>query len=107
MRTISKRGLLAACLWAGAAVAAVAFSDSALLRVALGAPVVFLVPGHTVLRAIGVSTTSALQHIVYAVGASLAVGIAGGFALNAAGSLTPLGWALWFWTVTAPAALVA
>ncbi|TIV31002.1 MAG: hypothetical protein E5V99_15790, partial [Mesorhizobium sp.] len=82
MRTISKRGLLAACLWAGAAVAAVAFSDSALLRVALGAPVVFLVPGHTVFRAIGVSTTSALQHIVYAVGASLAVGIAGGFALN-------------------------
>ncbi|RWE84615.1 MAG: DUF1616 domain-containing protein [Mesorhizobium sp.] len=107
MRTISKRDLLAACLWAGAAVAAVAFSDSALLRVALGAPVVFLVPGHTVLRAIGVSTTSALQHIVYAVGASLAVGIAGGFALNAAGSLTPLGWALWFWTVTAAAALVA
>ncbi|MER8779073.1 hypothetical protein [Mesorhizobium sp. M0220] len=68
---------------------------------------VFLVSGHTVLRAIGVRTTSALQHFVYAVGASLAAGIAGGFALNAAGFLTPLGWAVWFWAVTAAAALVA
>ncbi|MER9801133.1 DUF1616 domain-containing protein [Mesorhizobium sp. M0142] len=68
---------------------------------------VFLVSGHTVLRAIGIRTTSALQHLVYAVGASLAAGIAGGFALNAAGFLTPLGWALWFWALTATAALVA
>ncbi|MER8716063.1 MULTISPECIES: hypothetical protein [unclassified Mesorhizobium] len=68
---------------------------------------VFLVSGHTVLRAIGVRTTSALEHFVYAVGASLAASIAGGFALNAAGFLTPLGWAVWFWAVTAAAALVA
>lgn len=107
MRLRSKRDLLAACLWAGATVAAVAVSDSLLLRTALGAPMVFLVSGHTVLRAIGVRTTSALEHFVYAVGASLAAGIAGGFALNAAGFLTPLGWAVWFWAVTAAAALVA
>ncbi|BCG96174.1 hypothetical protein [Mesorhizobium sp. 131-2-1] len=107
MKTRSKRDLLAACLWAGAAVAAVAASDSVLLRTVLGAPMVFLVSGHTVLRAIGVRTTCASQHLVYAVGASLAAGIAGGFALNAAGFLTPLGWALWFWVVTAAAALVA
>ncbi|MGX5800350.1 hypothetical protein ACWGS9_03815 [Bradyrhizobium sp. Arg314] len=87
--------------------AAVVVSDSLLLRTALGAPMVFLVSGHTVLRAIGVRTTSVLQHLVYAVGANLAAGIAGGFALNAAGSLTPLGWALWFCAVTAAAALVA
>ncbi|TIT16769.1 MAG: hypothetical protein E5W98_01760 [Mesorhizobium sp.] len=87
--------------------AAVAVSDSLLIRTALGAPMVFLVSGHTVLRAIGVRTTSALQHLVYAVGASLAAGIAGGFALNAAGFLTPLGWAVWFWAVTVAAALVA
>ncbi|MER8406068.1 hypothetical protein NKH16_15155 [Mesorhizobium sp. M1307] len=107
MRIPSNRDLLAACLWAGAAVAAVAVSDSLLIRTALGAPMVFLVSGHTVLRAIGVRTRSALQHFVYAVGASLAAGIAGGFALNAAGFLTPLGWALWFWAVTAAATLVA
>ncbi|TIU18057.1 MAG: hypothetical protein E5W49_18530, partial [Mesorhizobium sp.] len=87
--------------------AAVAVSDSLLIRTALGAPMVFLVSGHTVLRAIGVRTTSALQHLVYAVGANLAAGIAGGFALNAAGFLTPLGWAVWFWAVTVAAALVA
>lgn len=107
MRIPSNRDLLAACLWAGAAVAAVAVSDSLLLRTVLGAPMVFLVSGHTVLRAIGVRTTSSLQHLVYAVGASLAAGIAGGFVLNAAGFITPLGWALWFWAVTAAAALVA
>lgn len=107
MGICSKRDLLVACLWAGAAVAAVAVSDSLLLRTALGVPMVFLISGHTVLRAIGVRTTSALQHVVYAVGASLAAGIAGGFALNAAGLLMPLGWALWFWAVTAAAALVA
>ncbi|MER8784747.1 DUF1616 domain-containing protein [Mesorhizobium sp. M1006] len=87
--------------------AAVAVSDSLVLRTALGAPMVFLVSGHTVLRAIGVRTTSALEHFVYAVGASLATGIGGGFALNAAGFLTPFGWAVWFWAVTTAAALVA
>ncbi|MER8548157.1 hypothetical protein NKH41_20850 [Mesorhizobium sp. M1169] len=68
---------------------------------------VLLVSGHAVLRALGVRTTSASEHLVYAVGASLAAGIAGGFALNAVGFLTPLGWAVWFGTVTAAAALVA
>ncbi|MDN5001388.1 hypothetical protein ACFQZO_10885 [Bradyrhizobium sp. GCM10027634] len=47
------------------------------------------------------------QHLAYAVGASLAVGVAGGFALNATHFLTPLGWALWFWVVTAGTSLVA
>lgn len=103
----SNRDLLAACLWAAATVAAVAVSDSVFLRTFLGAPIVFLVSGHAILRAIGVRTTSVLQHLAYAVGASLAAGIAGGFALNAAGFLTPLGWAMWFSAVTADAALVA
>ena len=107
MRIPDNRDLPAACLWAGATVAAVAVSDSLLLRTALGAPMVFLVSGHVVLRALGVTTTSVSEHLVYAVGASLAAGIAGGFALNATGFLTPLGWAVWFWTVTAAAALVA
>ncbi|MER9248428.1 hypothetical protein [Mesorhizobium sp. M0590] len=68
---------------------------------------VLLVSGHTVLRAIGIRTTCVSEHLAYAIGASLAAGIAGGFALNAAGFLTPLGWAVWFWAVTAGAALVA
>jgi hypothetical protein len=78
-----------------------------LLRTVLAAPMVLLVSGHAVLRAIRVRTASMSEHLAYAVGASLASGIAGGFALNAAGFLTPLGWAVWFWAVTAGAALVA
>src|SRR5258708_14856963 len=99
----SNRDLLVACLWAAATVAAVAVSDGVLLRTVLGAPMVLLVSGHAVLRAIGVKTTSVSEHLAYAVGASLAAGIAGGFALNAASFLTPLGWAVWFWAVTAVA----
>lgn len=99
--------LRAACLWAAATLVAVAISDSLLLRTILSAPMVLLVSGHAVLRAIGIRTTSISEHLAYAVGASLAVGIAGGFALNAAGFLTPLGWAIWFCAITIGAALVA
>jgi uncharacterized membrane protein len=107
MGSPSNRDLLAACLWAAAMIAAVAVSENLLLRTVLGAPLVLLVSGHAVLRAIGVRTTSVSEHLAYAVGASLAAGIAGGIALNAAGFLMPLGWAVWFWAVTAAAALVA
>jgi uncharacterized membrane protein len=103
----SNRDLRAAFLWAVATLAAVAISDSLLLRTILGAPIVFFVSGHALLRAIGIRTTSASEHLTYAVGASLAVGIAGGFALNATGFLRPLGWAIWFCAITIGAALVA
>jgi uncharacterized membrane protein len=103
----SNRDLSAACVWATAMMAAVVVSDSVLLRAILGLPMVFLVPGHTVLRAIGVKTASVPEHLAYAVGASLAFGIAGGLILNATGFLTPLGWAIWFWAITLGASLVA
>jgi uncharacterized membrane protein len=103
----SNRDLSAACVWATATMAAVVVGDSVLLRAILGVPMVFLVPGHTVLRAIGVKTASVPEHLAYAVGASLASGIAGGLVLNAIGFLTPLGWAIWFWSVTVGASLVA
>jgi hypothetical protein len=107
MRIPNKWDLPVASLWAAATVAAVAVSDSLFLRTVLGAPMVFLVSGHSMLRALAVRTTSLSEHLAYAVGASLAAGIAGGFVLNAAGSLTPLGWAVWFWAVATAAALVA
>lgn len=103
----SNRDLLAACVWAVVMLAAVAVSDSLFLRTILGAPMVFLVSGHTVLRAIGIRTTSVSEHLAYAVGTSLAIGIAGGFALNVIGFLGPLGWAIWFCAITIGAALVA
>lgn len=103
----SNRDLSAACVWATAAIAAVAVGDHVLLRAILGLPMVFFVPGHTVLRAIGVKIASASEHVACAVGASLAFGIAGGLVLNAIGFLTPLGWAIWFWTITLGASLIA
>ncbi|MBR0973075.1 hypothetical protein [Bradyrhizobium japonicum] len=103
----SSRDLLATCVWAAVTLAAVAVSDSLFLRTILGAPIVFLVSGHAVLRAIGIRTTSVSEHLAYAVGTSLAIGIAGGFALNTAGFLGPPGWAIWFCAITIGAALVA
>ncbi|MGY8635125.1 hypothetical protein RAD15_21855 [Bradyrhizobium sp. 14AA] len=103
----SHRDLLVSFLWALATLAAVCLSSSLLLRTVLGAPMVFFVSGHATLRAIGIKTTSLSEHLAYAVGTSLAVGIAGGFVLNAAGFLTPLGWAVWFCAITLGATLVA
>ncbi len=101
------RDLSAACVWATAMLAAVAVSDSVALRAVLGVPVVLLIAGHAMLRALGVRAASLPEHLAYAVGASLAAGIAGGLVLNLAGLLTPLGWAVWFWAVTLGASLAA
>src|ERR1700761_6724232 len=103
----SSRDLSAACIWATATMAAVAIGDSMLMRTILGLPMVFFVPGHAMLRAIGVRTDSVPEHFAYAVGASFAFGIAGGLVLHVAGFLTPLGWATWFWAVTLGASLIA
>jgi hypothetical protein len=103
----SNRDLSAACVWATAMMTAVAVGDGALLRTILSLPMMFLIPGHAVLRAVGVKTASVPEHLAYAVGASLASGIAGGLVLNAIGFLTPLGWAIWFWAITLGASLIA
>ncbi|WP_338830916.1 hypothetical protein [Bradyrhizobium sp. 27S5] len=106
MPSPDKRDLFGACLWAGATVALVAASDSTFLRFILGVPMVLLISGHVVLRVIGVRNSSLSEHLVCSIGASLAVTIAGGFVLNAIGSLTPLGWAFWYLAVTTGAMLL-
>jgi len=107
MKIPSQRDLRAALLWAIVMLAAVGLSSNVLLRTVLVAPMVFFVSGHAMLRAIGIKTSSLSEHLAYAVGASLVIGISGGFILNAAGLLTPLGWASWFCAITVAAALVA
>lgn len=101
------RDLVAACLWAAATAVVVVVSDNALLRAVLGVPTILFVMGHPLVRALGVRTRSALEHLICAIGASLAAAVAGGFALNLVGLLTPLGWAGWFCVVTTGASLVA
>ena len=103
----SHRDLRAACLWAVATLVTVVVSDSVFLRTIVGAPMVLLVSGHAMLRALGIRTNSVSEHLTFAVGASLAVAIVGGFALNAIDFLTPLGWAIWLFTIAIGAALVA
>jgi uncharacterized membrane protein len=107
MDMTDNRDLVTACLWAVATMVMVAITDSVLFRAVLGVPMAFFVPGHVLLRAIGMRTSSALEHCIYAVGASLAAGVVGGFALNVVNWLTPLGWAVWFLAVTAGASWIA
>jgi uncharacterized membrane protein len=107
MNVRSLRELSAACVWATALVAAATVSNSVLERAILGLPMVLFIPGHVLLRGVGIRTTSLAEHLAYAVGTSLAAGIAGGLILNLLGFLTPLGWAVWFWAVTLGASIMA
>jgi hypothetical protein len=84
----------------------VAVFDGGFVRTVLGLPMVVLISGHTLLRAIGAKTASRAEHLDYAVGASL-TGIAGGFALNAVDFVTSAGWATWYVVVAATASAVA
>jgi hypothetical protein len=106
MSAADDRDLRFACLWATALALAVALFDGGLVRTLLGLPMALLIAGHAPLRALGVRTETVGQHVIYAVGASFAVGILGGFVLNALGRLTPGGWAMWYWTATVAASVV-
>jgi uncharacterized membrane protein len=101
------RDLRGACFWAIALAIAVAVFDGAAVRMLLGLPMVLLISGHTLLRAIGVRADSLAEHLIYAIGASLVAGIAGGFVLNAAGIMTPMGWAIWYVVVVTAASALA
>jgi hypothetical protein len=107
MRAAKNCDIVASSLWAGLAVGAVCLTDSSVLRMALSVPLVFLIVGHTVIRALGVPTTTLTQHLTYAVAASLAACILGGFALHFAHGLNPTGWVIWLWAVTIVATLIA
>ena len=78
------------------------------IRLMLSLPVVFFLTGHTVLRAIKpVHTAGLLEHSVFAVGASIAVCVGGGFLLNTVSMLNPVGWAIWLIAVNGVAAVIA
>lgn len=107
MRPHSNLDLLGACLWASIALTVVAISNDMMFRTVLCAPLVFLLSGHAMVRALGFRTTSLSEHLACSIGASLAAAIAGGFVLNAFHSLTPLGWAVWFCVIIVGASLAA
>jgi hypothetical protein len=75
-------------------------------RLVLAAPLLLWLTGHVLLRSIGPIRTSLLEHTAHAVGASIAICVAGGFVLYSISSPTPIGWAVWLVLVTGTALLV-
>jgi hypothetical protein len=108
----SNRDLKAVVIWTVAMLLVVVTTDaetvlSVCLRVLIAIPLVLLLTGHMILRAIPFTAPSLLEHTVYAVGLSIAACIGGGFVLNAISLLTPLGWAIWFVVITGTTAWIA
>lgn len=101
------RDLKAACLWALATLLIVLVLDDAPIRIVMSAPLLLFVTGHAALRAVGPFGASLPERVVYAIGASIAICLAGGFFLNWIGHLTPRGWAFWLVAVTGLATFVA
>ena len=99
--------LFAAAMWAVAAFIAVTLTHSVPVRLILAVPLVLFVPGHVLLRALGLNAASLAAQCTYAVGASIAVTLVGGLALNLVSGLTPLGWAGWFAVFTLALCCVA
>lgn len=107
MAAASGNWLTIACLWALATLLAVVLVDSVALRGILSAPLLLFVTGDALLAALAVPMASRLERTVYAVGASIALCVAGGFLLNWVDCLTPTGWAVWLALTTIAAAFVA
>jgi uncharacterized membrane protein len=107
--SVSKRvDLTAGFCWAVLVLLAVLVTDNFIIRLIVSLPLVILLTGHTVLRAIKpLQTAELLEHSVFAVGASTAVCVGGGFLLNTVSMLNPVGWAIWLIAVNGIAALVA
>ena len=100
--------LTAGFWWALLLLFAVLVTDNFVIRLLLSLPLVFLLTGHTVLRAVKpVQTTELLEHLLFAAGASIAICVGGGFLLNTISMLNPVGWAMWFIAVNGVAALIA
>lgn len=106
MRATRHPDLAVAGIWAAATLLVLSITDSSWLRAAISAPLLFFLPGHVFVRAIGLRAGSAAEHVVYAIGASIAICVAGGLALDWAGLLTPWGWAGWLAATTGAAALL-
>jgi uncharacterized membrane protein len=106
---LSKRlDLTGGSWWAFLLLLTTLITDNFVIRLILALPLVFLITGHTVLRAVKpVQTTGLLEHLVFAAGASIAICVGGGFLLNTVSMLNPVGWAIWFMAINGVAMLIA
>jgi uncharacterized membrane protein len=78
-----------------------------LIQSVLAIPLLFLLVGHTVLRAVGFTTVKLTEYVAYAIGVSVSTIVGGGFILNMIGALTPTGWAIWLLAVIAATSRIA
>lgn len=83
--------LLLIALVAVAGLGALIFSSQT-LRLIVGLPLIFYLPGHAILRASGSERRNDLENVVFSAGLSLAVTIFCGLLLNLVGPLTPVRW---------------
>ena len=100
------RDLAGVFVWSLVLLLVVIATDNVVIRLMLAAPLLLWLTGHVVLRSIGPIWTSLLEHTAYAVGASIAICVAGGFVLYSISLLTPIGWSGWLVLVTGTAFLV-
>jgi hypothetical protein len=89
-----------------AAVVSIAAND-VVLRAAAAATLVLFLPGCAVLRLLRPQSAFSLYHLVSAVGLSMALSIAGGFALHVLGAMSAGGWAVLLGAITVGAAVAA
>ncbi len=80
-------------------------TGGSVVRLMVWAPVLFLVPGYALTRALRLGFVSPLERAVLSVGGSLAIIIAGGLLLDAVDWLSWEGWVTWLGGVTVALAL--
>lgn len=76
------------------AVAGVTMFDSPVVRTIAGLPLIFYLPGHAILCAVGRVRRTTLETLVFTTGLSMVVTVFCGLILNLLGPLTPLRWAV-------------
>jgi len=106
---INKRiDLTAGFLWAVLLLLIVSVTDNFVIRLILTLPLLCLLTGHTVLRAVKpLQIRGPLEHSVFSAGVSIAVCVGGGFLLNMVSMLNPVGWAIWLMVVNGFVMLIA
>jgi hypothetical protein len=100
-------GFLAASCWAAFTLFVVWFTDDKFVRTIAAGPLLLFIPGHMLLKVLGYGELPGPQHVIYAIGASIGLCVAGGFLLHLGGFLTPTGWALWLAALTWVATLLS
>ena len=98
---------LAIAFFAVSAAIVVVLSSDPILRTLCGLPLVLLLPGYAIVRAVLPEVRGTLAGAVFAIGLSIAVTVFSGFALHSLRAMSPAGWAFALGVVTVLASCVS